>query len=161
MNRSGPARLAAVLLAVGVVVMVAGTFAPWLRSGQVTRNSYRTAGLAQRLLDLRGVAAAALDAMPLLALLCAVGGLLFGFGYRRTALALLTVLALLLAALSVAVLAAPASSEIAVTVSGPAITLGGALLALIAAITSVLVHRADSADSADRSARQLPSYKVE
>ena len=45
MNRSGPARLAATLLAAGVLVMLAGTFAPWLRSGQVTRNSYRTAGL--------------------------------------------------------------------------------------------------------------------
>jgi hypothetical protein len=156
MNRSGPARLVAtVLLAVGVVVMVAGTFAPWLRSGQVTRNSYRTAGLAQRLLDLHGVAGAALDAMPLLALLCAVGGLLFMFGYRRTALILLTALALLLAALSVAVLVAPASSEVAVTDSGPVITLGGALLAVFAAITSVV------AQCVDRSFRQVSPHRAE
>ena len=149
-------RLAALVLAIAVIVMVAGTFAPWLRSGQVTRNSYRTAGLLRRLLDLHGVAGAALDAIPLVALLCAVGGALFVLGCRRTAMALLTVLAIALAALSVAVLVAPSGRDISVAVWGPATTLGGAsAVILVVLATSVSVHRAD------RTRGQVPEHRVE
>lgn len=138
--------LAGTALAMAVAVMVAGTFAPWLRSGQVTRNSYRTAGLFRRLLDLHGAAGAALDAMPALALLCAVGGALFVLGRRRSAMTLLTLLALALAALSVAVLLAPDGRGVVVVSWGPAITLGGAVAAIVAVVamtTSVFTSRAD------------------
>jgi hypothetical protein len=123
--------------------MVGGTFAPWLKSGEVTRNSYRTAGLMQRLLDLHGVPASALNALPLLAFACAATAVLFAAGWRRSGLMLLSVLALAMGALAGAALAAPGSSMVRVVSAGPTITLIGAIVTIIAAAGSALLWRVD------------------
>jgi hypothetical protein len=134
-----------VVLAVGAAVMVAGTFAPWLRSGRVTRNSYRTAGLLERLLDVHGLAGAALDAMPLLALLCAICAVVFIAGYRRVAVTAISLLAVVMGVLAIAVLNAPSADGIRAVHTGPIVTLAGSLAALLAAAVSVLARDADRA----------------
>jgi hypothetical protein len=128
---------------IGAVVMIAGTFAPWLRSGRIDRNSYQAAGLLERVLDIDGWAAHALDALPLLPVSCAAAIALSLFGWRWLAVIVVGVVALGLAALSAALLLAPGSREISVAGFGPAVTLGGAVLTLAAAVSSVVFHRAD------------------
>jgi hypothetical protein len=142
-TRAGQQRTAATVLGIGAVVMVAGTFAPWLESGRVSRNSYRTAGLLQRLLDVSGVAGTALNALPLLALFCAAGSVIFMLGRRRTAALVLSILALAVGALSIAALVAPAAGEIRARGEGPAITLIGCGLTILAGIALVVRMGAD------------------
>jgi hypothetical protein len=132
-----------VLLAVGGVVMIAGTFAPWLQSGRVTRDSYRTAGLFQRLLEVDGAAGTALDAMPLFAVSCALCAVIFAVGWRRAAAVLLGLLAVTMALLSGAALLAPGSRDVRVVLWGPVVTLSGAALAVTSAVASVVIIRAD------------------
>jgi hypothetical protein len=134
---------AATVLALGTAVMVSGTFAPWLRSGQVTRDSYRTAGLLQRLLDIGGAAGAALDALPLLGLVCAISAVTFAVGWRRTAAGVLSALAVAMGALAVAALSAPSSSQVQVVPSGPLIVLIGAILSILAAVALVFTQGVD------------------
>jgi hypothetical protein len=52
----------------GLIVLVLGTFLPWLGSRRASRNSYETGGALQRLLGLRAAADAALSAWPWVAL---------------------------------------------------------------------------------------------
>jgi hypothetical protein len=123
--------------------MLSGTFAPWLRSGEVTRDSYRTAGLLQRLLDIGGAAGAALDALPLIGLLCAASAVMFALGWRRTAASVLSALAVAMGALAVAALSAPGSSDVRVVALGPVIVLIGAGLTILAGIALVLPQAVD------------------
>lgn len=134
---------ATAVLGLGAVIMLSGTFAPWLRSGQVSRDSYRTAGLLQRLLDIGGAAGAALDALPLLGLLCAACAVTFAAGWRRTTAGVLIALALAMGTLSVAALSAPSSTDVRVVVDGPLIVLIGAILTVLAAIALVLTPGVD------------------
>ena len=131
------------LLVIGSVVMVAGTFAPWLQSGQVTRNSYRTAGLLQSLLQIDGVAGAALNAMPLLALVCAVALIGFVAGLARLAAGALFVLALAMSTVAIGALSAPAQAGVEAQAQGPVITLAGSVVTIVAAVLSVTTLRAD------------------
>lgn len=55
----------------GLIVMLTGTFLPWLRSGTARRNSYAASGLLRRLLDVPGWRSVLLHAWPFLALICA------------------------------------------------------------------------------------------
>lgn len=135
--------LVAAGVCIGVVVMVVGTFAPWLRSGQVTRNSYRTAGLLQRLLGIGGAAGAALDALPLLAFFCAANVVILTMGLRRTALAVVSLLAVGMGALALAALAAPTVGGVRVVRSGPIITLVGATTTIVAALGLAILWRTD------------------
>ncbi len=139
--------VATVGLGAGTVLMIAGTFAPWLRSGEVSRNSYRTAGLLQRLLDVNGAAGTALDAMPLFALFCALGWVAFILGWRRSSAAVLAVLAVAMGALAGAAISAPTSGEVQVALTGPILTLVGSVTTILAAIGSVLAIRADKRSS--------------
>lgn len=141
MTRSQRALVA--ILVVGVVVMVVGTFGPWLQSGRVTRNVYRTAGLLRRLLALPSGATTALELLPLLATLCALGLLGIAFGWRRPAAGLLGLIALVLGALAAGVLLAPRSSEVQAARLGPVITLVGCLLTIAPALVLVASKSAD------------------
>ena len=123
--------------------MIAGTFAPWLRSGATTRDSYRTAGLLQRLLGIDGFAGAALDALPLLAVLSAGLLALVILGRIGIALVIGSLLAMAMAALSIAALHAPDSHGVRVATAGPAITLVGCVLIIVAAAGSVARFHAD------------------
>jgi hypothetical protein len=133
------------VLAAGALVMVAGTFAPWLQSGTATRNSYRTAGLLQQLLQIGGATGAALDALPLLAAICAGAGVLLAIGWHRVAAGVLAAVALAMSCLSVAALVAPTSGGVRVDTAGPAMVLIGAGLIILACATLVAILRADKA----------------
>src|SRR5689334_3039300 len=100
-------RAVAVAVVAGVVVIVAGTFLPWLRTGFATRNSFRAAGLIDRLLHPPGIAGLLLSMWPGVVLLCAVAVAALMLGLRRTGLAVATVVALAVGAVSVSVLLLP------------------------------------------------------
>ncbi len=122
-------------LAAGLVLLVAGTFLPWLRSGTVERSSYRTDGVIRDLLDLNGVAGAVLMAWPFLSLLCAVALGLLILRLPRTGTALAVLCALAAGAVSVPVLLARSPGMVAVAATGPAVTLAGCVVVLAAATT--------------------------
>ena len=65
-------RAALVLGAAGLVTMVLGTFLPWLRSGEVQRNSYASFGVLRRLIGFHGAAEMLLRGWPLLGAVCAL-----------------------------------------------------------------------------------------
>ncbi len=145
---TSPRRLAAALagVAAGAVLLLAGTFAPWLQSGQSRRNSYQAAGLLQRLTGLHGgPAGVALDAWPLLAFSCGLLALLFALGARRVAAVVSLVVALGTGAVAVLVLRAPAAGGIQVVLTGPILTLCGAgVAALASAALLASLRRGDS-----------------
>ena len=130
-------RVPAVIAASGLVLLVVGTFLPWLRSGTVDRNSYQAAAVAGEFL---GAPAFRLWlGVPLLGALCVA---LFVLGLARTAATVTALFAT--AAAVVAVLATVrtgGSSAVSVSPSGPATTLIGAVIALTGAAAAVLVAR--------------------
>src|SRR5215468_5312505 len=65
-------RAALVLGAAGLLTMVVGTFLPWLRSGEVQRNSYASFGVLRRLIGFHGAAEMLLRGWPLLGAVCAL-----------------------------------------------------------------------------------------
>jgi len=120
------------------VLQVTGTFLPWLRSGDVVRNSYQAVSIARRLTALGegvlGATTAAWPAMGIAAALCAV---IYMFGAHRTAsvsVLLLSVVVGTIATLPV-VLLPGSESTIRVIIVGPIVTLSGAVLALVGALT--------------------------
>jgi len=131
-------RIAISLCCAGLLLQVTGTFLPWLQSGNAVRNSYQTVSIARRLTVLGdgvlGVATAAWPAVGIVATLCAAT---YVIGARRTA----SVGALLLGVVvgtvaTLAMVLLPGSeSTIRVIVVGPIVTLGGAVLALVGALT--------------------------
>jgi hypothetical protein len=70
---------------VGLVVAVIGTFLPWLRSGDVRRNSYTSFGLLQRLIGFHGVGEVLIRGWPLFGALSAAVVLVAVAGLHRTA----------------------------------------------------------------------------
>ncbi len=138
-----PAALAGV--AAGAVLLLAGTFAPWLQSGRSRRNSYQAAGVLQRLTGLHGPAGVALDAWPLLAFGCGLLALLFALGARRVAAVVSLAVAVGTGAVAVLVLRAPAAGGIQVVRTGPIMTLCGAgVAALATAALLASLRRGDS-----------------
>lgn len=130
--------VAATVGCIGLVVLVAGTFLPWLRSGAAVRNSYQTVGIGRRLTVLGegvfNVVTAAWPAVGIAAALCAA---LYVLGARRSASVatlLLAVVAGTVATLAMVVL--PGSeSAIRVIAVGPMVTLAGAILAVVGALS--------------------------
>lgn len=117
-----------------------GTFLPWLRSGEVNRNSFQASGKLQRLLDLHGIAAAAVALWPFVVLACAVVGALFAFSARRAAAALGLVVGAVAAAVAIGVLASGGAGLVAPTRTGPMVTMIGALIVLAVSVC-LLVSR--------------------
>jgi hypothetical protein len=117
----------------GLVVLVVGTFLPWLDSGQAHRNSYETGGALKRLLGLRGPAEAAVAAWPSVALLCAAVVAIFAVGLRRSAALLGLLTALGAGAVAVAALNVDGNRFIRPVSLGPIVTLAGATAVLLAA----------------------------
>jgi hypothetical protein len=120
------------------VLQVAGTFLPWLQSGSVIRNSYQTVSIARRLTALGdgvlGAATAAWPAVGIVATLCAA---MYLIGARRTASvgALILGVAVGTVATLAMVLLPGSESTIRVIIIGPIVTLSGAVLALVGALT--------------------------
>lgn len=129
---------------VGLLVVVAGTFLPWLTSGGVHRNSYAVLGIVRRLRFLdAGPAATAISLWPLLgtvAMLPVIAGIL---RWWRTA-AITTLLFGALTGLGAGAVLAVAGGHrpagIALSPIGPAVTVAGALVAVVGALL-ILVAR--------------------
>ena len=137
-----PTRLtvgAPVLGLLGLVTLTVGTFLPWLRSGQVLRNSYQTDGAIRQLLQPDEPIRTALAAWPAVSLACAAAVALYSVSMRRSALALAVVTALVAAAVATAALAAGAVQSVRAETSGPTVTLIGAVVVLIAVSMQVAI----------------------
>ena len=132
------ARLSMVCL--GLVVVVIGTFLPWLRSGSVDRNSYAVGGAVRRLLPVHGAAEAALSAWPFVGLLCATAIGLILFGLVRTGAAVAAATALVCAVVSAWVLTTSGQGVIRRAALGPSTTLAGAVITVLAVITCFAPH---------------------
>jgi hypothetical protein len=124
----------------GLGVLVLGTFLPWLRSGQVSRNSYQTGGALQRLLSLPGPLQTAVSVWPFVGLACAATVALFAIGLHRSAAAASLLTAAAAAVISIAALTVSGSGLVAPVRLGPIVTLLGAIL-VVAAASLVLVSR--------------------
>lgn len=138
-----PARGIPAFGASGLVVLVAGTFLPWLRSGQVRRNSYQAGGALQRLLGVHGVLDSAVSAWPFVGLLCAGIVATYAIGCHRCAALLALIVALFTGAVALAALRIGGNRILRAAALGPSVTLLGAL-AVLAAATLLLTSRASS-----------------
>jgi hypothetical protein len=139
-SRSGPswADLATSAGAAGgLLAVVVGTFLPWLRTGLATRNSFRAAGLINRLLSPPGIAGALLSAWPLIVLVCAVAIALFALRVRRAASVLAALTAFAAGGVALTTLVIPSRSYATVVRSGPVLTLAGACLVLVSVVISL------------------------
>lgn len=129
--------LAPALAGAGLVVLLIGTFLPWLRSGGALRNSYQADGVIRRLLAPNGPAGALLTAWPLVGACCAVAAAGYALGLRRTALALAAVTAVAAGAVAVPALILAPRSYASVIAGGPAVTLAGSALVLAGVVTAL------------------------
>ena len=124
----------------GVVLLVAGTFLPWLASGAALRNSYQAMAVARRLTALGdGTVGAALAAWPAFGGITAACLALYVVGLRRTAavgISLLSVVAGTVAT-SLVVLLPPGDFTVRAVLLGPAVTEPGAALAVVGALTTL------------------------
>jgi hypothetical protein len=123
---------------VGLFVLVAGTFLPWLSSGQARRNSYQTGGALRRLLGLHGVLEACVSAWPFVGLVCAAVVVLFAGGLRRWAAVLGLLTALATGAVAIAALRVDSTFFVRPERFGPAVTLAGAAVLLVGASVQLI-----------------------
>jgi hypothetical protein len=133
-------RAALVLGGAGLLTMVLGTFLPWLRSGEVQRNSYASFGLLRRLIGFHGPAETLLRGWPLLGAVCALVVVLAAAGLLRVAALLALLVAAWAAAVSGGALARGPAGSVRVENLGPIVTITGAVATAAAAIV-VLVLR--------------------
>jgi hypothetical protein len=127
---------AAVLGVAGVAVLFAGTFLPWVVSGQVTRNLYTVAGIAQRV-GLLGPGSALTSWLPLIGPLCILPLLLALLRLRRTAAVAGIAAAAVTGGAAVTTLAVASGRSVAgvsLDITGPGTVVAGAALLLVGAI---------------------------
>jgi hypothetical protein len=129
-----------ILAGLGALLLVAGTFLPWLASGAALRNSYQAMSVARRLTPLGdGATGALLAAWPMFGGITAAILVLYVVGLRRTAavgLSLLSVAAGTVAA-AVVVLLPPGDFTVRAVLFGPLVTMTGAVLAVAGAVTTL------------------------
>jgi hypothetical protein len=125
--------------ATGLVVLVLGTFLPWLQSGRTTRNSYQTGGVIRQLIGTTGLLDQLLGLWPLVAVACAVAVALFLVGLHTLGSVVAGLAALGGGAAAVGALAATANSYAQVAIIGPVVTLIGATLVALAVLLRALV----------------------
>lgn len=129
------ARLGASVAAAGLVVLVLGTFLPWLRSGDVLRDSYQSVGALRTLVAGTGLGAL-LDAWLMVIPACVVCIALYALRLRKVSagLGVLLSLAVGVAAGLVVAQGDDPGALIGAAAAGPAVTLTGATVALVGAI---------------------------
>ena len=125
---------------VGLLLIATGSFLPWLRSGQVLRNSYAALGVLRRLVSIPGVEGVLLAIWPLLGLFCSLVAVIFAVGAHRIAACAALVPAVLGGILAAAALARSGTGLVQVVPLGPVLTLAGALL-VVTTVTLVVVPR--------------------
>ena len=123
---------------IGQVVIVVGTFLPWLRSGQGRRNSYQAGGAVRRLIGTTGLIDHLLALWPLVGLACAASIALYLTGLRTVSALLAGVSSLSAGAAAVGALATTATSYAEVSLIGPVATLVGATLVALAVLQRAL-----------------------
>lgn len=122
----------------GLLVIVVGTFLPWLRSGRTSRNSYQTGGAVRRLIGTTGIVDDLLGLWPLVGLACAVAIALFLLGARTVGTILAGLSAMGAGTASIGALATTATSYAKVSIIGPVVTLVGATLVALAVLLRAL-----------------------
>lgn len=142
-SRLSLAGVGAALGAVGLVLIVVGTFLPWLRSGRVLRNSYETDGAIKRLLAPDGIAHAALVLWPVVSLACTASLALYLLRARGAAIALAVLTSVIAVAVGLGALSAPELGTVSVVVTGPAVTVSGSILTLFAATLRFVIFVRD------------------
>lgn len=143
-RRSRPARVVGpVLVLAGMIVVVVGTFAPWLTAGGIDRNSYAIAGIVDRLsLAGDGFGSAALSFWPLIGPIAMVALITGILQWWRTSAVISIVLGLLTGVIGGGVLAAGHSAAgIEVVHAGPMITVVGAATAVLGGVVLLVAHR--------------------
>jgi hypothetical protein len=137
---AGRIRLAAVVgTCVGMLLLVIGTFLPWLDSGSVSRTSYQAAGALRSLVHPDGLAGVVLAAWPFVS---AAGAIAIALLVLRQLLlgAVVAALASLAAgAVAIATLAAPAHGLVQPARLGPVVTLLGSAVAILGAAATLIV----------------------
>lgn len=129
--------LAYALGAGGLIAVVAGSFLPWLRSGEVRRNSYASFGELRRLIGFHGAAEAATRIWPLLGVCAAAVVLAALAGLVRTAVALGLLTAAWTGTVSGTVLAQGGAGGVQIVPFGPAVTITGDIALILAAILTL------------------------
>lgn len=157
--RTGPfgrTAAAAVFGCIGIAVVIAGTFLPWVDSGLVSRNLYRVAGVAQRI-GVFGPQSSVATWLSLIGPLCVLPLLLGVLRLRRTAAWAGIVIAALVGGAAAAALVITGGRSVAgisLDVVGPGTVLAGAVLMLVAGLIVLLpirrTGRAMSAGSTER-----------
>lgn len=127
----------AVLTAAGLVTLAVGTFLPWVRSGEVLRDSYESIAVIRTIKVLDGSALSlVLDAWTLLipvSTLCVVA---YAVGLRRSAATISAMIAIISGTVSGAATVVGGGEEVRLGISsaGPTTTLVGAVLTLAGAV---------------------------
>jgi len=136
--------------AAGLAGVLLGTFLPWLRSGDVLRNSYTSFGVLNRLIGFHGVSDLAVRAWPLIGLCCAGVVVAVVAASRRVATVLALVTAGWSAAVASAVLLHHGDAGVSVVAVGPAVTLIGDTAVLLAASLTLMFQFRQSQPQGDR-----------
>lgn len=122
------------------LVVVVGTFLPWVRSGARDRHSYQIFSLVERLgYSSSGVVGWALRVWPVLPLMLVTAIALLWFHRPWTGVAVGAAGAVYAAAVAVMVRSGSPSPLIAVQ-HGPWVTLGGAALLLVSLLSALVVN---------------------
>jgi hypothetical protein len=130
---------------VGILVLVAGTFLPWLRSGRATRNSYEATGAVRRLVHPPGILDDLFRVWPLIGALCAVAVAVYALGLRRTGAGIGMLASLAGGAAAVAALNATGNAYASVIDTGPAITIAGAVIVVVSAGAQLVIRETPAA----------------
>jgi hypothetical protein len=112
----------------GLVLLVVGTFLPWLWSGRVARNSYAAGGAARRLLGVGGWLDTALRAWSFIGVLAAVAIALVLLGRSRLGTALAALAAAAGGGTAAWVLTAAGNGFVRPATLGPVVTLTGSIM---------------------------------
>jgi hypothetical protein len=136
--------------AAGLVGVLLGTFLPWLRSGDVRRNSYASFGVLRRLVGFHGLSEIAVRVWPLIGLCCAGVVVAVVAASRRIAMVLAVVTAGWSAAVASTVLLHHGDVGVTVVVLGPAVTLIGDAAVLLAAALTLILQSGQSRTQGDR-----------
>ncbi len=123
----------AAIAGLGVVLVVVGSFLPWVVSGQVRRSSYAISGVVDRLgIAGDGVLAVLVDLWPYFGPLCVLPVIVGALRWWRTAGVIAAVLGLASGTLAVAALAIAArgagSGSVSLDPLGPSVMAAGAAL---------------------------------
>lgn len=147
-------RTVLVVGAAGLLTTVLGTFLPWLRSGEVQRNSYASFGVLRRLIGFHGAAEMLVLGWPLLGAASALIVVLAAVGLQRVAALLALLVAAWAAAVSGGALAREAAAGIRVERVGPIVTIAGAAAIAAAAIVILISPVWGGRTAGDRTTRR-------